>query len=102
LYNDAVVLNQLRHATRSQGKMSEQRVPWSVREENKNGLADWWKERMETSIFNQLAGNSDQTDTRYTGNNTATAPSTGTADRLIVGGGEAAEASKWGLSVAIH
>jgi N4-gp56 family major capsid protein len=93
LYNDAVVLNQLRHATRSQGKMSETRVPWSVRQENKDGLADWWKERMETSIFNQLAGNSDQTDTRYTANNSAVAPSTGSATRLVVGGGETAEAS---------
>jgi N4-gp56 family major capsid protein len=90
LYNDSVILNQLRHATRSQGKMSEQRVPWSVRQENKDSLADWWKERMETSIFNQLAGNSDQSDTRYTGNNTAVAP---TAAKLIVGGEETAEAS---------
>lgn len=82
---DNVVLNQLRHAVRSAGKMSEQRVPFSVREEARMGLTDWWKERTETSLANQLAGNSDQSDTRYTGNNTATAPSTGSATRLIVG-----------------
>jgi N4-gp56 family major capsid protein len=68
-YNDALVLNQLRHATRSKGKMSEQRVPFSVREENRMALRDWWAERIEIWAANQLANNTAQTDTRYTGNN---------------------------------
>jgi N4-gp56 family major capsid protein len=89
-YSDSVLIDQLRTAVRSAGKMSEQRVPFSVREEARMGLQDWWTERIETSAANQLAGNSDQTDTRYTGNNTAVAPSSG---RLIVGGGESTEAS---------
>jgi N4-gp56 family major capsid protein len=71
VYNDALVINQLRHATRSGGKMSEQRVPFDVREENRAALKDWWTERVETWMANQLAGNTAQTDTRYTGNNAA-------------------------------
>jgi N4-gp56 family major capsid protein len=71
VYNDALVINQLRHATRSGGKMSEQRVPFDVREENRMALKDWWTERIETWLANQLAGNTAQTDTRYTGNNAA-------------------------------
>lgn len=75
-YSDAVLINQLRHAVRSKGKMSEQRVPFSVREEARAGLEDWWSERIDTWLFNQLCGYTPQTDTRYTGNNAVVAPST--------------------------
>lgn len=93
-YNDAVVINQLRHAFRSGGRMSEQRVPFSVREELRSAAEDWWYERLEVSIANQLAGYADQSDTRYTGNNAAAEPSavSGT-QRLIAGGGHDTEAS---------
>ena len=33
VYSDDVLIDQLRHAVRSGGKMSEQRIPFSVREE---------------------------------------------------------------------
>lgn len=89
-YNDNVYIDQLRHAVRSSGKMSEQRIPWSVREEARDGLTDWWTERMEVSVANQLTGYTAQTDTRYTGNQAAIAP---TAQRLIVGGSNTAEGS---------
>lgn len=93
-YNDALVINQLRHAFRTGGKMSEQRVPFSVREEMRMAEEDWWFERLEVSMANQLAGYADQTDTRYTGNNTAVEPSTASGvTRLIVGGSEGTEAS---------
>jgi N4-gp56 family major capsid protein len=75
-YSDAVYIDQLRHAVRSAGKMSEQRVPFSVRSEAKAGLEDWWADRMDTWFFNALAGYTAQTDTRYTGNQAATAPTT--------------------------
>lgn len=83
LYSDAAVINQLRHSTRSKGKMSEQRVPWSVREENRMALKDWWAERLEVTTANQLASNTLQTDTRYTGNN---ATVTIDANHLIIAG----------------
>ena len=75
IYHDDVTIDQLRHAVRSAGKMSEQRVPFSVRLEARDGLADWWADRMDYAFFNQLAGNTTQTDTRYTGNQSAIAPS---------------------------
>lgn len=87
-YSDNVFIDQLRHAVRSSGKMSEQRVPFEVREEARMGLTDWWAERIETSVANQLTGNTSQTDTRYTGNQVAIAPT-----RIIVGGGHTTEAS---------
>lgn len=73
-YSDAVYIDQLRHAVRSDGKMSEQRVPFSVRSEAKDGLRDWWSNRFDTSFFNQICGYTAQTDVRYTGNQSPIAP----------------------------
>ncbi len=56
-YSDAVIINQLRHAVRSQGRMSQQRVPFSVRDEALSGLRDWWSDRFDYWGFNQLCGN---------------------------------------------
>lgn len=84
-YSDDLLIDQLRHAVRSAGKMSEQRVPFSVREEARMGLTDWWAERLDTAFFNQLTGNTNQADTRYTGMNATVAPTT-----TVFGGGHAA------------
>ena len=73
-HTDNVFIDQLRHATRSGGRMSEQRVPFSVRKEGMLGLQDWWADRFDTSLFNQLAGYTAQSDTKYTGLNSVTAP----------------------------
>ena len=84
-YNDAVVIDQLRHAVRSSGKMSEQRVTFDHREEAKDGMRDWWSDRMDAWLFNQLCGattqqtqangvNSTSVDTRYSGMQAALAP----------------------------
>lgn len=88
-YSDSVTINQLRHAVRSAGKMSEQRVPFSVREEAMSGLRDWWAARLDTSFANQIAGYTVQSDTRFTGNVATIAP---TSAQLLVQG-QAAEAS---------
>lgn len=87
VYNDQVFIDQLRHAVRNAGKMSQQRVPFEVRDEAKAGLRDWWADRLDTCLFNQLAGATTQqtqanattstsTDTRYSGNQAAVAPDT--------------------------
>lgn len=68
-HNDAVFINQLRHAVRSDGKMSEQRVPYKMREEARMALSDWFADRIDRSLMNQLSGNTVVTDTRYSGNN---------------------------------
>lgn len=73
-YNDTLIIDQLRHAVRSKGKMSEQRVPFSVRQESMDGLKDWWADRIDTWGFNQLCGFTAQTDVRYTGMQPTLAP----------------------------
>lgn len=83
-YTDDLLIDQLRHAVRSKGKMSEQRIPFSVREEARMGLQDWWADRYDTWFMNQIGGNADETDLRYTGNNTAVAPDS--AHRIYVNG----------------
>lgn len=75
-YSDAVVINQLRHAVRSAGKMSEQRIPFDVRAEALSGLRDWWANRLDTAMANQVSGNTLVTDSRYSGNMATTAPTT--------------------------
>lgn len=72
-YQD-VTINQLRHAVRSAGKMSEQRIPFTVRDEGRDGLADWWSDRIDTWFFNQITGNTAATDGRYVGFNSTVAP----------------------------
>jgi N4-gp56 family major capsid protein len=75
-YTDNAFIDQLRHAVRSQGKMTQQRVTFSIREEAMMGLKDWWAGRFDQSFFNQVCGNTAQTDLRYTGMQTAVAPDT--------------------------
>ena len=72
-FTDDVIINQLRHAVRSKGKMSEQRIPFSVRNEARVGLQDWWADRFDFAIINQLSGNTAQTDIKFTGNQAVTA-----------------------------
>lgn len=88
-YSDNLLINQLRHAVRSDGKMSEQRVPFSVRNEARMGLQDWWADRIDYALINQLTGNSGVTDTKFTGHNTVTAPST---NNIIYGDARSTEA----------
>jgi N4-gp56 family major capsid protein len=75
-YNDAVVINQLRHAVRSAGRMSQQRVPFSIRDEALSGLRDWWTDRIDNSWLTQQCGYTAQTDTRFTGLQATIAPDT--------------------------
>lgn len=90
-YSDAIFIDQLRHAVRSGGKMSDQRIPFSVREEARMGLQDWWADRIDQSLINQLCGVTTQTDTRYTGNQATIGPTTTT--RALLAGVATTEAS---------
>lgn len=89
-YDDSIFVNQLRHATRTKGKMTEQRVPYNLRSVSNDRLADWWARRMDTALFNHLCGNTAQTDTRYTGHNSVSAP---TSNRQIWQGGQSDDQS---------
>ncbi len=90
IYSDNLLINQLRHAVRTEGRMSDQRVPFSVREEARMGLTDWWAGRIDLSLFNQLTGNTGESNTVYTGNNATIAPSSG---NIVYGDGQATEAA---------
>jgi N4-gp56 family major capsid protein len=71
---DDVVINDLAHAARSKVTIDAQRVPFSVREECRQGISDWYADRLDTIAAFQLAGYSDMADTIYTGNQLALAP----------------------------
>jgi N4-gp56 family major capsid protein len=75
-YSDAVLVDQLRHAVRSKGKMSEQRVAFDLTSEHQQALSDWFADRVDTAFFNAICGNTAVTDLRYTGSNSTSAPST--------------------------
>lgn len=86
-YQDSILIDQLRHAVRSGGEMSEQRVPFSVREEAMDGLRDWWADRIDTAFFNQIAGVTTAA-ANYIGNNTPTAPTSAAGNtRIMYGAG---------------
>ena len=89
-YSDNVFINQSRHAVRSEGKMSEQRVPFSVRAEARDGLADWWAEQMDTAFFTQLAGDTSVTQATKYGHNTVNAPD---SDHWVYAGSQSSETS---------
>lgn len=94
LYNFNLFIDNLRHAFRTEAEISEQRVPWSIREECRSALSDWWIERLEISMANQLVGNTGEADTRKTGNQATTAPtSAGGITRILIGAGHGGEAS---------
>ena len=83
-FTQDLLIDQLRHGVRSAGQMSEQRIPFSIREQAMARLADWWTDRLDVCIANQLCGNTGQGDLRYTGNNAALAPSTATNNNRII------------------
>ena len=87
-YDDNVRINQLRHATRIKGRMTEQRVPYNLRRVSRDRLADWWAQRMDVAFFNHICGNTAQTDTRFTAHNATIAPST---NRIIRAGNQATD-----------
>lgn len=83
-FNDDVFINQLRHAVREGGRFTRQLVPFDIREHARLSLQDWWADRIDTWFFNQICGNTFQTDTRFTGNQATIAPD---SDHLIIAGG---------------
>ena len=95
-YNDALFIDQLRKSTKSKGKMTEQRVPYNLRAEGRDALADWWGAEIDQNFFIYLSGargvNSDfHSATTWTGraNNPIVAPD---ADHHIYAGNATAKA----------
>lgn len=57
-YSDAILINELAHAVRvkNEGTIDVQRVPFSLRQEAKDGLVDWYADRLSMSFFIQVCG----------------------------------------------
>ena len=60
--------------------MTEQRVPYDLRRQSRDRLADWWAVRYDTSFFNHICGYTPEGRTILTGNNAVQGPS---ANRVI-------------------
>lgn len=75
----SLVVNELRHAVKvkNKGSIDQQRVLFNLRTEAKDALRDWFEDRFERAIINQLASNTVETDTAYTGLNAVAAPTSG-------------------------
>ncbi len=82
-YTDDLVIDQLRNAVRHFTRIDQQRVTFSLREESKVQLREWWADRLDRSWINQMTGNAVETDTKKTGMNAVTAPS---SNHIIYGG----------------
>jgi N4-gp56 family major capsid protein len=84
-YSDDLYINELAHAVRvrNEGTIDAQRVPFNLRTEAKDGLVDWYSDRIDQIFFNHLCGYTPETNAVYTGFNTITAPS---SNRIIRAG----------------
>lgn len=91
-YSDSLTIGELGHvvAAKSENTIDAQRVPFDIRAELKDGLTDWWNERMSVAFFNHVCGNTAQTNTKYTG---LVATTANTSTRRIIAGGQANDQS---------
>jgi len=87
-YSDSLFINELGHAVgvKSNNTIDAQRVPFDMRAEARDGLADWFAKRMSVTFFNQVCGYVPQSDTKYTGLNAVVAA---TSTRIIRAGAAA-------------
>lgn len=85
-YSDSVLINELGQTVGVRNKgatIDAQRVPFNLREQGKNGLTQWWKDRKSVSVFNHACGytpantESATSGLVYCGMNTVTAPTSG-------------------------
>lgn len=98
-YSDAVYVDELggNVGVKSENTIDAQRVPFDLRRQAKDGLAEWWADRKSVSFFNQVCGYtpantvSATTGPKFTGMNTVTAPA-GTG-RIIRAGSASADES---------
>jgi N4-gp56 family major capsid protein len=76
-FTDNLYINELLGIVGNSGvdSIDQQRVQFDLREQGKEGLGEWWAERMSVSFFNQVCGNVAISDTKYSGMNATIAPS---------------------------
>jgi len=56
--NFKMTIEELNHAVDTGGKMDEQRIPYDLMKEGKEGLQEWWITKLSDFVMNNLAGNS--------------------------------------------
>ena len=56
--NFKMTIEELNHAVDTGGKMDEQRIPYDLMKEGKEGLQEWWTTKLSDFVINNLAGNS--------------------------------------------
>lgn len=56
--NFKATIEELNHAVDTGGKMEQQRVPYDLMKEGKEGLQEWWGDKLSTYMFAVLSGNS--------------------------------------------
>jgi N4-gp56 family major capsid protein len=88
LYSDSVLVNELGHVVgvKSENTIDAQRVPFDLRAEARDGLADWFAKRLSVAFFNQVCGYTAETRIKYTGLQAPIAPS---ASRKVLAAGVA-------------
>ncbi|MCZ2328875.1 N4-gp56 family major capsid protein [Bartonella sp. F02] len=61
--NDRLVINELAHAARvkNEGTIDQQRLLYNLRTEAKNGLVDWYADRLSMMFFIQVCGYTEKT-----------------------------------------
>ncbi len=97
-FTDDLFIDQLRHAVRSGGEMTQQRVPFSIREESQVGLRDWWADKIDVGFFNQLAGIDSTISIQDSGMQSVTAPSSAAGNTRILYGGDGSATTEASMS----
>lgn len=54
--NFSMTIEELNHAVDTGGRMDEQRVPWDLMQEGKDGLTEWWSDKLSDLVFATLCG----------------------------------------------
>lgn len=84
--NFKMTIEELNHAVDTGGKMEEQRLPYNLMQEAKDGLQEWWSDKLSDYIINVLAGNSSYRIANKVFANTILEPD---SDHMVTPGGTA-------------
>lgn len=97
-FDDQLFVDELRHAVSvpAGATIDAQRVPYDLRAEGYDAMKQWYADRLDEAMFNQLCGYTPATSTKRTGQQAVIAPSTNNiirannraSDDLLVAGDE--------------
>jgi len=76
-----MTIEELNHAVDTGGKMDEQRIPYDLMNEGKNGLQDWWADKLSDTVIAHLCGDANY---RIAGKTFAQNPTNPTKEKFLV------------------